>query len=89
MTPAGMAQVEAARADGRWERAYAWAAAVPDDLPAALDAVPPAAAAFAVLDGASCYAVLYRVHDATRPETRARRIAAFVDMLARGERPHP
>jgi uncharacterized protein YdeI (YjbR/CyaY-like superfamily) len=91
MTPAGLAQVEAARADGRWERAYAGAASavVPDDLRAALDAAPAAAEAFAGLDGANRYAVLYRVHDAKRPETRARRIAGFVEMLARGDRPHP
>ena len=91
MAPAGLAQVEAARTDGRWERAYAGAATatVPDDLRAALDAVPAAAEAFAGLDGANRYAVLYRVHDARRPETRARRIAAFVEMLARGDRPHP
>lgn len=91
MAAAGRAAVEAARADGRWERAYAGAATatVPDDLRAALDAVPAAAEAFAGLDGANRYAVLYRVQEAVRPETRARRIAEFVDMLARGERPHP
>lgn len=91
MTPAGLAEVEAARADGRWERAYAGAAtiAVPEDLRAALDAEPAAAAAFADLDGANRYAILYRVHDARRPETRTRRIATFVEMLIRGERIHP
>lgn len=87
MAPAGLAEVEAARADGRWERAYAGAAsaAVPDDLRQALDAVPAAAAAFAALDGANRYAFIYRVEEAARADTRARRIAHFVDMLARGE----
>lgn len=91
MTPGGLAEVEAARADGRWDRAYAGAAtiAVPDDLREALDAAPGAAREFAALDGANRYAILYRVHDAKRAETRARRIATFVAMLERGERLHP
>jgi uncharacterized protein YdeI (YjbR/CyaY-like superfamily) len=91
MEAAGLAAVEAARADGRWGRAYAGARTieVPSDLRAALEAEPAAAAFFATLDGANRYAVLYRVHDARRPETRARRIAQFVEMLARGETLHP
>lgn len=91
MAAAGLAEVESARADGRWDRAYAGAATitVPDDLREALDADPRAAREFAALDGANRYAILYRVHDAKRPETRARRIATFVGMLARGERLHP
>lgn len=90
MRPAGLAQVEAARADGRWEAAYAGArtASVPEDLQAALDANPAAAAFFATLRGANRYAILYRVQDAKRPETRARRIDRFVTMLARGETLH-
>jgi len=90
MRPAGLAQVEAARADGRWTAAYAGqrSAAVPPDLQAALDANPAAAAFFATLRGANRYAVLYRVQDAKRPETRARRIDRFVAMLARGETLH-
>jgi len=90
MRPAGLAQVEAARADGRWEAAYAGpaSATVPADLRAALDANPPAAAFFATLRGANRYAILYRVQDAKRPETRARRIARFVAMLERGETLH-
>jgi uncharacterized protein YdeI (YjbR/CyaY-like superfamily) len=90
MKPAGHAAIEQARADGRWDRAYAGARTieVPDDLRQRLDETPAAAAFFATLDGANRYAVLYRVHDAKRPETRARRIEAFVAMLARGERPH-
>ena len=91
MTAGGLAEVEAARADGRWDRAYAGAAtiAVPDDLREALKAAPRAAREFAALDGANRYAILYRVNDAKRSETRARRIATFVAMLERGERLHP
>ncbi len=89
MRPAGLAQVEAARADGRWERAYAGPATitVPDDLAAALDAEPAARAAFDALDGQNRYAVLYRVHTAATPATRGKRIAALVRMLAEGRRP--
>jgi uncharacterized protein YdeI (YjbR/CyaY-like superfamily) len=90
MHPAGLAEVEAARADGRWQAAYAGqrSAAIPPDLQAALDASPAAAAFFATLRGANRYAILYRVQDAKRPETRARRIARFVAMLERGETLH-
>ena len=90
MRPAGLAAVEQARADGRWERAYEGASTieVPDDLRRALDANPEAAAFFATLDGTNRYAVLYRVGDCKKPETRARRIEKFVAMLARGERIH-
>jgi uncharacterized protein YdeI (YjbR/CyaY-like superfamily) len=91
MRPAGLAQVEAAKANGRWEAAYdgASTATVPDDLQAALDANPAAAGFFATLKGSNRYAVLYRVQDAKRPETRARRIAQFVEMLAEGRTLHP
>jgi uncharacterized protein YdeI (YjbR/CyaY-like superfamily) len=84
MRPAGLAQVEAAQADGRWQAAYGGMATmeVPGDLQAALDANPAAAEFFASISRANRYAVLYRVHAATRPETRARRIATIVDMLA-------
>jgi uncharacterized protein YdeI (YjbR/CyaY-like superfamily) len=90
MRPAGLAQVEAARADGRWDAAYAGSATItiPPDLQAALDAEPAAAAFFATLDSRNRYAVLYRIHDAKRPETRARRIATFTAMLAAGETLH-
>jgi uncharacterized protein YdeI (YjbR/CyaY-like superfamily) len=90
MRPAGLVAVEAARADGRWERAYAGAATitVPDDLAAALAAEPAAQEAFAALDGTNRYAVLWRVHTAASPATRANRIAALVRMLADGDRPH-
>jgi uncharacterized protein YdeI (YjbR/CyaY-like superfamily) len=91
MRDPGRAEVERARADGRWAAAYAGQAGmeVPDDLRAALDAEPRAAAMFEVLTAQNRYAVLLRVHDAKRPDTRARRIAQFTAMLARGEAPYP
>jgi uncharacterized protein YdeI (YjbR/CyaY-like superfamily) len=90
MRPAGLAAVAAARADGRWERAYAGPATitVPDDLAAALAADPAAEQAFAGLGGRNRYAVLHRVATAATPQTRARRIAAVVAMLAEGRRPY-
>jgi uncharacterized protein YdeI (YjbR/CyaY-like superfamily) len=90
MEPAGLAEVDRARADGRWERAYAGSASieVPDDLQAELDARPAAAAFFAALSSRNRYAILYRLQDAKRPETRARRLAAFVEMLERGQTIH-
>jgi uncharacterized protein YdeI (YjbR/CyaY-like superfamily) len=90
MRPPGQAEIDRARADGRWEAAYdgARTATVPDDLAAALAAVPAAAAFFETLDRQNRYAVLYRVQDAKRAETRARRIEKFVAMLARGEKLH-
>jgi uncharacterized protein YdeI (YjbR/CyaY-like superfamily) len=91
MRPAGLHEIERARADGRWEAAYEpqSTAAVPDDLRRALDANPAARAFFATLDSRNRYAVLHRVHDAKRPETRARRIEKFVAMLAAGEKIYP
>jgi uncharacterized protein YdeI (YjbR/CyaY-like superfamily) len=90
MRPAGLAAVEAARADGRWERAYAGSATitVPDDLAEALAAEPAALKEFEALDGANRYAVLWRVHTASTPATRAKRIANLVQMLAEGRRIH-
>lgn len=91
MQPPGLAQVAAAQADGRWARAYdgARTATVPEDLQAALDAEPQAKAFFATINAANRYAVLWRVQTAMKPETRARRIAQLVAMLARGETLHP
>jgi uncharacterized protein YdeI (YjbR/CyaY-like superfamily) len=91
MQPAGLAEVQRAKADGRWEKAYRGSASieVPDDLRAAIAASPPAQAAWDVLTRTNRFAVLYRVHEAKRPETRARRIAQYVEMLARGETPYP
>ena len=90
MQPAGLREIEAAKADGRWDNAYERqsVAQVPPDLQAAFDANPKAAEFFATLTGANRYAVLYRIHDAKRPQTRAARIEKFVDMLARGETLH-
>jgi len=89
MRPAGLAAVQAARADGRWDRAYAGpaTATVPEDLAAALAAEPAARAAFDRLGGTDRYAVLFRVQTAATPQTRARRIAALVQRLAEGRRP--
>ncbi len=91
MRPAGIAAVERARADGRLEGAYAGPATidVPDDLAAALAGNPDAAAMFEVLTSQNRYAILYRLQSVKRPETRARRLAQYVDMLARGETIHP
>ncbi|GJE55630.1 MULTISPECIES: YdeI/OmpD-associated family protein [Methylobacterium] len=91
MRETGLAEIAAAQADGRWEAAYAPAsrAEVPEDLIAALDASPEAKQAFATLDRTNRYAILYRVQEAKKPETRARRIAGFVAMLERGETPYP
>jgi uncharacterized protein YdeI (YjbR/CyaY-like superfamily) len=91
MQPAGLREVERAKADGRWDAAYdaPSTATVPDDLQAALDAEPEAAAFFATLNSQNRYAILHRVQTAKKPETRARRIATFVAMLKRGERLHP
>lgn len=81
--PAGMAEIEAAQANGRWDAAYAPASAieVPDDLRQALDASPPAASAFAVIKADERYAILYTIANAKRPETRVRQIAKFVSKL--------
>lgn len=90
MRPSGVAQIEAAKSDGRWDAAYAPAssAQVPADLQAALDANPQAAKFFAALKGANRYAILYRIGSVKRPETRARKIAEYVAMLKRGETIH-
>jgi uncharacterized protein YdeI (YjbR/CyaY-like superfamily) len=91
MKPAGMAAVEQARADGRWQAAYAGPATieVPDDLAEALAAEPRAATMFELLTSQNRYAILYRLATARRAETRSRRLAKFVEMLARGETLYP
>ena len=88
--PRGLAQIETARADGRWDAAYAAAskAQVPPDFQAALDQSPEAAAFFATLTGANRYAILYRIETVKNPETRARKIARFIEMLERHETVH-
>ncbi|HEU4975371.1 MAG TPA: YdeI/OmpD-associated family protein [Baekduia sp.] len=90
MRAGGLAEVERAKADGRWDAAYAGQreATVPDDLQRALDADPAAAAAFAALDARNRYAIIWRLNDAKRPDTRSRRLSTFLDMLRRGERLH-
>lgn len=90
MAPAGLAEVERARADGRWDAAYAGQRTmeIPPDLQRELDARPDAAAFFAGLSSQNRYAILYRLHDAKKPETRARRLATFVAMLEAGETLH-
>ena len=91
MQPAGIVEVERARADGRWDAAYdaQSAAVVPPDLQAALNTNRMAKAFFAKLDAHNRYAVLFRIQGAKRPQTRASRIALFVDMLAKGEKIYP
>jgi uncharacterized protein YdeI (YjbR/CyaY-like superfamily) len=91
MRPAGLAEMERAKADGRWAAAYPGQSSitVPDDLAAALDASPAAKAMFGVLTAQNRYAVLGRLAAAKRPETRARRIETFTAMLARGETFYP
>jgi uncharacterized protein YdeI (YjbR/CyaY-like superfamily) len=91
MRPAGLRAVERAKADGTWDAAYGGAASieVPDDLKRALSANPRASKAFARLDKANRYSVLYRVTTARRPDTRARRIERLVDTLAQGHVIHP
>jgi uncharacterized protein YdeI (YjbR/CyaY-like superfamily) len=91
MLPAGLAAVEAAKADGRWEAAYAPSseAVVPDDLLAALAANPAAQAMFDVLTKTNRYALIFRLGSVKRAETRERKLAEFVAMLARHETIYP
>jgi uncharacterized protein YdeI (YjbR/CyaY-like superfamily) len=91
MRPPGLREVEAAQADGRWEQAYESQSrvTVPEDLARALAANPRARDFFATLDSANRYAVLYRIGTAKRPETRAKRIDAFVAMLSEHKKIHP
>jgi uncharacterized protein YdeI (YjbR/CyaY-like superfamily) len=91
MQPAGWAEVDRAKADGRWDKAYGGAAnlEIPADLAAAVAAVPDAQAMFDILTSANRFAVVHRVNDAKREETRARRIAQFVEQLSRGETIYP
>ena len=90
MQAPGYVQIEAAKADGRWVQANdgARTSAVPEDLLAALEAEPRAKAFFATINAANRYAVLWRIQTAVKAETRARRIAQLVEMLARGETIH-
>ena len=87
MRAAGLREIERAKEDGRWDDAYdsPSTATVPDDFQVALDAEPAAAEFFASLGSTKRYSFLYRITDAKRPETRAKRIAEYVELLARGE----
>ncbi|HEX8699215.1 MAG TPA: YdeI/OmpD-associated family protein [Myxococcaceae bacterium] len=91
MKPAGLAEIERAKADGRWDQAYdsPKAATVPEDLQAALNANTRAKAFFATLNSANRYAILYRVQTAKKAETRAKRIQQFIQMLEKHEKLHP
>jgi uncharacterized protein YdeI (YjbR/CyaY-like superfamily) len=91
MQPAGLAEVERAKQDGRWEQAYdsPGNATVPADLQAALNESPRAKAFFATLESRNRYAILWRVQTAKKTETRSKRIALFIGMLERGEKLHP
>lgn len=86
----GQAEVDAAKADGRWDAAYEGqrTAEVPADLQRELDARPAAREFFAALDSANRYAIIYRLGEAKRPQTRERRLQKFVEMLERGEKVH-
>ncbi len=88
MKPAGVEQVERAKADGRWDAAYSSPAnvEVPADLRKALDASPKAAEFFATLNKSNRFAIVYQLEDAKKPETRVRRLEKFVGMLERGEK---
>jgi uncharacterized protein YdeI (YjbR/CyaY-like superfamily) len=91
MRPAGLAEVERAKADGRWEAAYESQknSMVPDDLQRELDARPTAKASFDQLSRQDRFTILYQLQDAKRPETRARRLAKFVERLDAGEAIRP
>lgn len=90
MKPSGLAEIERAKRDGRWAAAYDGqrAATVPDDLRRALETNPEALDFFQTLDSANRYAILYRIQDANKPETRVRRIERYVGMLERHEKLH-
>jgi uncharacterized protein YdeI (YjbR/CyaY-like superfamily) len=90
MQPSGLKEIELAQQDGRWESAYDShrTASVPEDLQQALDESPRARDFFATLNSQNRYAILYRIHDAKRPETRARRIGQFIAMLEEGKTLH-
>lgn len=90
MRPPGLKEIEAARNDGRWDAAYEPPSTitVPEDLQAELEKYPEAGEFFAKLSGSNRYSILYQIHDAKKPETRARRIEKYVTMLREGKKPH-
>ena len=91
MKAAGLKEVERAKSDGRWEGAYdsARTATIPEDFQGALDLNAKAKAFFETLSGQNRYAVLFRIQAAKKPETRTKRIQAFVQMLENHEKLHP
>lgn len=91
MTEHGLAEVEAARADGRWDRAYGSGRnmTIPDDLQAAIDAEPKARRMLSTLSAQNRFALAFRMHNTKTAAGRKKKIAAFVDMLKRGETIHP
>lgn len=91
MHPAGMREIDRARQDGRWDAAYSSArtSTIPDDFQKALDANKKAKAFFATLNSQNRYAILFRIQNVKKAETRTRKIAQFVEMLANGEKLHP
>jgi uncharacterized protein YdeI (YjbR/CyaY-like superfamily) len=91
MRPAGLLEIDRAKRDGRWDAAYLSASkvGVPEDLQAALDANKKAKTFFATLDSRNRYAVLFRIQNSKKLETRAKKIAQFVEMLSNGEKLHP
>lgn len=91
LRPAGAREVELARADGRWEAAYAGQASaeVPEDLRRELERDPQARRFFDSLESHNRYSIVYRIEEARRPQTRARRVERFMEMLRAGEKPHP
>jgi uncharacterized protein YdeI (YjbR/CyaY-like superfamily) len=91
MRPAGLQEIERAKQDGRWDAAYAprSTAQVPDDLRAALAKNKAARSFFETLDSTNRYAILYRIHDARKPETRMARIEKYVTMLIEGKTIYP
>jgi uncharacterized protein YdeI (YjbR/CyaY-like superfamily) len=91
MQPAGLRQVEAAQADGRWDAAYdsQRTITIPPDFQSALDDHPQAKVFFSTLNSVNRYSILRRIQTAAKPETRAARIKKFIEMLARGEKIHP
>lgn len=91
MRPAGLREVDRARQDGRWDAAYSSASTstIPDDLQKALDANKKAKVFFASLNSQTRYAILFRIQNVKKADTRARKIAQFIDILANGEKLHP
>ncbi len=90
MKPAGLAEIERAKMDGRWDAAYASfsSATTPEDLEKELDRHPKAKAFFKTLNRTNAYAILWRIHTAKKPETRERRIRTYIEMLEKGETLH-